>query len=67
MNNIMEHEPLPRPAKNYPEDAQAATEAAKFVDNHRFPVATEKPYSEPVHADRSDLKQGFACSQRNRI
>ena len=45
MNNIMGtwSSLLLGQAKNYPEDAQAATEAAKFVDNHRFPpVATEK-------------------------
>ena len=49
-------------AKNYPEDAQAATEAAKFVDNHRFPpVATEKNRIQNLFMlIVQDLKQGFA-------
>lgn len=49
-------------AKNYPEDAQAATEAAKFVDNHRFPpVATEKNRIQNLFMlIVQDLKQGSA-------
>ena len=64
MNNIMGtwSSLLLGQAKNYPEDAQAATEAAKFVDNHRFPpVATEKNRIQNLFMlIVQDLKQGFA-------
>lgn len=64
MNNIMGtwSSLLLSQAKNYPEDAQAATEAAKFVDNHRFPpVATEKNRIQNLFMlIVQDLKQGYA-------